>query len=231
MNAIKHIACVMDGNRRWAKENGMDSLLGHEHGLGAMKRTLQFCIKNGIKYASFYAFSTENFRRTDKEKNFLFGHVARLASKEFNKLIKENIRIRFFGLKEKFPKSLQKMIKEVEENSVSCTGLTVNFLLGYGSRLEIVRAAKKVAQDIADNKVDPDNISEESFKKYLWTNGTPDPEIIVRPGRHARLSNFLLYQGAYSELYFPNCLWPEVDEDLLQGILDDYNQCQLNFGK
>ena len=230
MNELKHLACIMDGNRRWAEKNGLSRDAGHREGLETVKRVIEFCLKDNIKFLSLFAFSSENFNRPDSEKAFLFGKLIYTAREHFLKLVEHGVKVRFIGMKSLFSKSVQKVCDEVEQKTAHCDKLQVNLLFGYGSRMEIVEAAKKIAKDIFDKKVEEKDISEESFRKYLWTNGTPDPEIIVRPGFVTRISNFLLYQGAYSEFYFPKCLWPEVNEVVLREIIDDYKGCTRNFG-
>ena len=231
MSSLVHLACIMDGNRRWAKKHGMFAYKGYSEGLEAIKKVIGFCIKKKIKFLSLYAFSSENFRRSDEEKGFLFDLAVKKGGKGFlSDLIKNGVAVKFVGDLQLFPKDVRETCIEMEQETSHCKTLIINMLFGYGARQEIVSASKKMARDLASKKISEEDISEESFKKYLWTNGTPDPEVIVRTGLVKRLSNFLLYQAAYSELYFPNCLWPEIEEEHLQQIWDDYHGVKKNFG-
>ena len=232
MNKIKHLACVMDGNRRWAKKNGLDPLLGHQEGFKILKKTVKFCLENDIKFLSLYVFSTENFKRTEKEKTYLFNLLIESAKKRLiNDLIKQGVRVYCIGDRSLFPDHVKELCCDVEEKTKGGQTLRLNLLFGYGSRMEIADASRRIALDVVSGKIKAEEVTQDLFGNYLWTNGTPDPEIVVRTGGHSRMSNFLLYQAAYSELYFPDCLWPELSEHHLKEILDDYIACQLNVGK
>ncbi len=220
----------MDGNRRWAKNNGLPTVQGHREGAQAAKRVINFCLEKGISYLSLYTFSTENFKRSETEKNFLFDILAQEALAELDTLKKKNICVRFIGDRALFPVHLVPIYEKVEQETAGFNALQVNLLFCYGARQEIVSGIKRVIQDIKTGVLTEDALSVDSFSRYLWTGGIPDPDIIVRTGGAQRLSNFLLYQAAYSELYFLDCMWPEIEAAHLERMLLFFDQCKRNFG-
>lgn len=220
----------MDGNRRWAKQNGLPATKGHYEGAQAVKRVINFCLEKGISYLSLYTFSVENFKRSETEKTFLFDLLAQETLAEVDTLKKKNVRIRFVGDRTLFPAHLIPVCEQVEQETEHCEKLQINLLFCYGACQEIVHGIKQVVHDIKAGLLAQDALSEDSFKRYLWTDGIPDPDIIVRTGGAQRLSNFLLYQAAYSELYFFDCMWPEIDTEHLERMLLFFNQCKRNFG-
>jgi len=220
----------MDGNRRWAQKNGLPLVRGHHEGAQAAKRVINFCIEKGIPYLSLYTFSTENFKRSEIEKNFLFDILAQEAINELDTLKKKNIRVRFVGDKALFPAHLVPVCEKVEQETAHLNALQINILFCYGSRQEIVSGIKHVISDIKAGLLTEDALTEDSFNRYLWTDNTPDPDIVVRTGGAQRLSNFLLYQAAYSELYFFDCMWPDIATEHLERMLLFFNQCKRNFG-
>jgi len=227
---IQHLACIMDGNRRWAKKRGWLPWYGHREGIQASKRVMNFCIAKKIPYLSLYTFSTENLKRSELEKDFLFTTLVHEAHAELQMLKEQGIRIQFIGDRTLFPQSVVAMCDKVEQETALGNALCVNLLFCYGARQEIMHAIKKVVQDVQHGAYTEQDITEDYFKQQLWAGNMPDPDMIIRTGGMHRLSNFLLYQAAYSELYFLDCLWPEIQIKDLEKALDYFNACQRNFG-
>ncbi len=228
---MQHLGIIPDGNRRWARNNKLKSIFGHKSGMEAFKRTMKFCMKKGVKYLSFYTFSLENFNRSEEEKKYLFSMLAEQAKNQLNEFIEKQIRVRFIGDKSFFPDDLRPVIEKLEDATKKFDKLNLNFLFCYGGRREIVNATKDIVLKIKSGTLDLASITEDSFKDYLWTKDIPDPELIIRTSSSARLSNFLLYQAAYSELMFIDIFWPEITEEHLQKCLNDFEGVQRNFGK
>lgn len=229
--AITHLACIMDGNRRWALRQGLLSFFGHRKGLDALKLVINFCLDKNIPYLSLYTFSTENLQRSQTEQHYLFEVLAQEAVSELQEFKRKNVRMQFIGDRALFPKSVQSVCEKIEKETADCNALEVNFLLCYGGRQEIVAAAQRIAIQVAQGQLRAQDITAETVQENLWTAGTPFPDLIIRTGGQKRLSNFLLYQCAYSELYFLDCMWPEISEKKLEMALTYYHECQKNFGK
>ncbi len=227
---IKHLACIMDGNRRWARLQGKLPMLGHQEGVQAGRRVIQFCLEKKIPYLSLYTFSIENFKRSQQELDFIFNMLATQGMQEVAQLRQEGVRIRFVGDRTLFPHSLISVCETLEQQTQDCTALQVNLLFCYGARQEIIGGIKKVIQQVKAGILDENDINEESFQHYLWTHDFPEPDLIVRTGGASRLSNFLLYQAAYSELYFLDCLWPDVGAKQLEQAISFFDNAQRNFG-
>lgn len=227
---IKHLACQMDGNRRWAQQRGLHSFLGHKEGLEAVKRAITFCINRNIPYLSLYTFSLENFKRSEEEKSYLFDLIAVQSNTALEEFIKQGIRVRFVGDRSAFPLRVATICQKIEQETAHLSVLTLNFLFCYGSRQEIVHAAREIAKKVAAGGLSPDAIDNEQFEQHLWTHGTPDPDIIIRTGAVMRLSNFLLYQSAYSEYYFLDCMWPDMSEEHFTKVLENFATRQRRFG-
>lgn len=229
---MQHVAMIMDGNRRWAREKKLEAVtMGHKKGIDAIRASVRFCLKKNIKYLSLYTFSLENFRRDAKEKSYLFDLLAQSIKKDLFDLVEQKVRVRFVGDRSCFPESLRDTIFEVEEKTKEFDKLNLNFLFCYGSKQELLAATKKVAQKVKDGELSVDEIDEDIFRKEMWMGHAPDPEIIIRTGKKTRLSNFLLYQAAYSELIFPDCYWPEITQERLEECVKDFQDIQRNFGK
>jgi len=227
------MAIVMDGNRRWARGKGLAPMRGHSEGVKTAKKVLDFCLKKGIRYVSLYTFSIENFKRPEQEKNFLFNLLAQESSigGTVEQLIEKGIRVRFVGDRSLFPEVIKKHAQKLEKSTEHLEALTVNLLFCYGARQEMVASAKKIAQKVQVGQLREDEITEDILAENMWTNGTPDPEIIIRTGQAQRLSNFLLFQSAYSELYFLDRMWPEVTHEDLEAVYQDFEGRQRRFGK
>ena len=227
---IQHLAIVMDGNRRWARKNKLDVLLGHSKGgIDAVKRTVEFCLTRKISYLSLYTFSLENFKRTETEKSYLFNLMISEGENSFQEFIDQEIRICFVGDRSLFPEEVLKTCERLEKQTKQFTKLTLNILFCYGARQEIVCGIKSLYHKIKSGLLSEEDISEESLNDCLWTQGTPEPDLVIRTGGRKRLSNFLLFQSAYSEFYFLDCLWPEVQEQDLQNALDSFVHVTRNF--
>jgi len=228
---INHIAFVMDGNRRWARKQGLAVTRGHTHGVDSVKKVIEFCLKKGIKYASLYAFSIENFKRSMVEKNFLFNLIVYEAEKGIDELKKQHVRVRFVGDKSLFPETVKKSCSILEDKTKQFDKLHLNILFCYGGRQEIVASVKKIAQKVQNGELSADNISEHDIAQHTWSGAIPDPDLIVRTGGAQRLSNFLLYQAAYSELLFIDKFWPELHMDDFNQIYDQYQERKRRFGQ
>lgn len=227
---MKHLACIMSGNRRWATQRGLTPSFGHQAGVKTIKRAMTFCIERSIKYLSLYTFSLENFRRPTMQKQFIFDLLVQEARKQVPDLKKEGIRIRFVGDRSKFPPSVIESCEYTERETAGGDRLHVNLLFCYGARQELVDGIKRMIADVKTGTLSEDAIDQDTVAHYLWTDGIPDPDLLFRPDGDRRLSNFLLYQSAYSELFFSDCLWPEVNEQHLQEAYDYFVSCQRNFG-
>lgn len=219
-----HLGIILDGNRRWAKERGLPVFEGHRKGLERVQRIIEYCKEKGIKILTLFVFSTENWKRGQEEVNYLMKLAKKAISNHFKHLHKNKIRIRVIGQKETLPKSLQKKIIEIEKQTRDNKEMTVNFALSYGGRAEIVEVVKK----IIEKKIPPKKISENTIKENLWTS---DVDLIIRTGKEQRISNFLIWQTAYSELYFCPKYWPDFSEKDLDLALAEYNRRQRRFGQ
>jgi undecaprenyl diphosphate synthase len=228
---IKHLACIMDGNRRWAMNQGLVSWLGHQNGLNAVKRVIDFALTKKIEYLSLYTFSIENLQRSEAEQRYLFEVLAQEALRDLDEFKSKGVRMRFVGDRALFPKTVQPVCKQVEQETAHCTALQVNFLLCYGGQQEIVDTAKRIAIKVKKGDLQADDITVALFDQLLWTGSMPSPDLIIRTGGDNRLSNFLLFQCAYSELYFLDCLWPDISSAELESALIYFDKCRKNFGK
>lgn len=228
---IKHLACIMDGNRRWAKSQGWLPWFGHKEGVEAAKRAVEFCIERGIPYLSLYAFSTENFKRPEQEISYLFNIVFKEVIQALTPLcVKHEIRVRFVGDRSLFPEKLKPAIEAIEEQTKEYARLTLNVLFCYGAQQEMVSGVKNIVAAVQAGKIALDDISETTITQNLWMNGTPPPDMILRTGGVKRLSNFLLYQAAYSEFYFLDCMWPEIQKEDFAKAVSYFEECKRNFG-
>ena len=227
----RHIAIIMDGNGRWAKEKGEDRLFGHFHGVESVRNIVEGCAELGIEYLTLYAFSTENWERPAYEVSGLMELLVDTIRKEVPTLNKNNIRLHMIGDMDMLPASALNALNEaLEETSVN-TGLNLVMALSYSSRWELLKAVNSIAADVKNNLLQPGDITQENFHQYLSTKAFPDPELMIRTSGEYRISNFLLYQLAYAELYFTNTLWPDFrKENLYEAILDFQNR-ERRFGK
>ena len=220
----KHIAFIMDGNGRWAKCRGKVRTYGHKQGVAAVEKVIKHSQKLGLEIISFYAFSTENWKRPKEEVDYIFELLRDYIKEHKDDFRENNIRLKIVGDITKLPKDLQKAILETTESTKDCTGLLVNICLNYGSRVEIIRAINNIIKDGIKT------VDDEIFSKYLQTEGIPDPDMVVRTSGEYRLSNFMLYQCAYSELYFPKIYWPDFKEKELEKAILVYQKRNRRFG-
>ncbi len=227
---IRHLACIMDGNRRWAQQKSRVPWYGHKEGVEAVKRVVRFCLDQKISYLSLYTFSLENFKRSTIEKKFLFTLLVQEAERGIDEFVTNEIRIQFIGDRSLFPKEVIPACDMIEARTAHLTKLHLNFLFCYGARQEIVSSIKTVISDVQAGKLRTEEITADLFQHYLWTGNCPDPDLIIRTGGFKRLSNFLLYQAAYSEFYFLDCLWPELTTQHLQTAVAEFIECRRNFG-
>lgn len=221
----------MDGNGRWAKSKGKLRVFGHKSGVKAVRETVEAAAELGIKYLTLYAFSTENWNRPKYEINALMKLLVNSISKETKTLIKNNIRLSAIGDVKSLPADCRKELEETIKTTANNTRMQLNLALSYSSRWEIVDAVKKIATEITEGKIEADNIDEEMFGSYLDSSNSPNPELLIRTSGEYRISNFLLWQIAYAELYFTNTLWPDFGKEDLYAALIDYQKRERRFGK
>ena len=224
---LKHIAIIMDGNRRWAKERNLPSALGHKKGVDALKAAMRACDDFGVKYLTVYAFSTENWNRKPEEVNFLMDLLAQTLKNELKEMNENNVVISFIGDTTKLSPKLQEILRNSVETTKNNTGVNLQIAFNYGSRDEIVNAVKSIVKE----GIEPEKITEETISKNLYTNGIPDPDLLIRTGGEKRISNYLLWQIAYSELFFTKTLWPDFNKDELTAIINDFKTRERRYGK
>ncbi|MBO5413418.1 MAG: isoprenyl transferase [Clostridia bacterium] len=218
-NLPKHIAIIMDGNRRWAKNNGLSTKEGHKAGSKNLENIARFCNKIGIKYLTVYAFSTENWKRSKAEVSALMFILKANLDAMLRRMDTENIRIRVIGEKENIPEDIQPRIDKLVEKTKNNTGLTLNIAFNYGGRAELVHATKMIAEKVKNGELSLEDINENTIAENIYTAGQPDPDLMIRTSRELRTSNFLPWQLTYTEFYFPDKHWPEfTEEDLLEAI-------------
>ena len=227
----QHIAIIMDGNGRWAKDQGQDRLFGHFHGVESVRNIVEGCAELGVKYLTLYAFSTENWDRPVEEVTGLMELLVDNIRKETATLKKNNIRLHVIGDINMLPEYARKELRESVEELQQNTGLNVIMALSYSSRWEIVNAIKNIAPDVKTCKLEPFEIDQDTIKDSLTTREFPDPELMIRTSGEYRISNFLLYQLAYAELYFTNVRWPDFRKENLYEAIMDYQKRQRRFGK
>ena len=230
-NIPKHIAIIMDGNGRWAKERNMPRTYGHKAGVETIREIVKECSSLGVKYLTLYAFSTENWARPKEEVDTLMKLLVQYLRNEFEELNKNNVIINSIGDISKLPKVCYDELNNAYEKTKNNTGLTLNLALNYGGRVEIVNSIKKIATLVEENKIKVDDIDEKMVEKYLYTSNMPDPDIIIRPSGEQRLSNFLLWQCAYSEFWYSDVKWPDFTKENLVEAIFDYQNRDRRFGK
>ena len=227
---MQHLACIMDGNRRFAKRHGWKPWIGHSKGVDAVRETIEFCIRNAISYLTLYAFSLENFKRSDEEKHYLFELMVEQMSAHVAIFNEQRTQVRFIGDRAVFPAHVLAACEKLEQKTADGKALQVNVLFCYGGQQEIVAAAKSIAQQVQQGQIAVNDIDVSCVKRNLWLGDIPAPDLIFRTGGVHRLSNFLLFEAAYAELYFSDLMWPEVTGDYLQQVLNSFNERTRNFG-
>ena len=225
----RHIAIIMDGNGRWAKERGKERSFGHQAGVDTVRRITSECVRLGVKFLTLYTFSTENWSRPETEIAALMGLV--LSSLEDEIFMKNNVRFQVVGDIERLPQSVQDKLRETMEHTARNTAMTMVVALSYSSRWELTRAAQSIARDVKAGTLQPEDITEELMNERLETAFMPDPELLIRTGGELRISNYMLWQIAYSELYFCDTYWPDFDEADLHQAIANYQARQRRFGK
>lgn len=227
---IQHLACIMDGNRRWAQKQGMLPWLGHQKGTDAVRDVIDFCVKKQIPHLSLYTFSLENLNRSEIEKQFLYTLLIEQCKKNLDELKKAGVSVQFIGDRSLYSSGIADSMHTIERETEHNAKLCVYVLFCYGGRQELEAAAVAFARSAIESGARPEDIDPKTFKEFLWMHNVPDPELIIRTGGHQRLSNFMPYQSAYSELYFTSKLWPDMKEEDFEVALNYYEQCSRKFG-
>ena len=225
MNILNHVAIIMDGNGRWGLNKKNSRNYGHLQGIKAVETVIESSIKKKIPFITLYTFSTENWKRPKSEVNFLFDLIRKSLKKKLNKIIKQGIKIKIIGKQSGLPNDIKQIVKNIQNRTLKNNVITINLALNYGSKEEIINACKLVSK----NKKRYINIK--NFSKKLYTNGVPDPEILIRTGGTRRLSNFLLWQLAYTEIFFLDKMWPDFNEYDFNNIIKKFYNIKRNFGK
>ena len=226
-NEIKHIAIIMDGNRRWAKDKNLPSAVGHKKGVDALRNVVRACDDFGVKYLTVYAFSTENWNRKQEEVEFLMDLVAVTLKNELDEMHKENVQIRFIGDRKRLSDNLQKILFNAETQTKNNNGVILQIALNYGSRSEIVEAVKNIVAEARGQ----DEIDENLISQYLYTSQVPDPDLLIRSGGEMRISNYLLWQIAYSEIIFKDEYWPDFNAKILSECIEEFARRNRRYGK
>lgn len=232
-NTPNHVAFIMDGNGRWAQKQGLQRIMGHKKGADTIKSVIKMCTEKGIQYATFYAFSMENWKRSEEEVTGLMELIRQYFRAEFSTIMEQNIRIRFLGDRtgqSKLPADISQMFAGIEEKTRSNTGITLVFAINYSGRDEIVRAAQLFAEDVDTGRRYASDFDEDIFSTYLDTIHIPDPDLVIRTSGEQRLSNFILWQMAYSELYFTDVSWPDFSQEDFDMALESYSERNRRFG-
>lgn len=231
MNELKHIGVIMDGNRRWAREHGKASVLaGHEEGVYRFSDLCTWCIERGIPYLSVYAFSTENWNRSDREVDGLFAIMQRFFEEKLGDCIERDIRISVVGDRERLKPAYRRIVQAAEEKTRECKTLLVQIAISYGGRDELTRAARKLSEAVCRGELAPEDITEQTVEAQLDTAGVPMIDMVIRTGGNRRLSNFFVWQTAYAELYFTDTLWPDFTAAELDAFIDEYRGVKINMG-
>ena len=229
-NIPRHIAVIMDGNGRWAKSRGLPRIAGHHNGMKAVKRIAKAADRVGVKVLTLYAFSTENWKRPQDEVEFLMKLPQEFLAIELSELIQNNVQVRMMGHLEGLPSHTLLAVEEAVRRTKDNTGLILNFALNYGSRAEIVDVVRGLARDVAAGRLDPDTISEQALSDRMLSHDLPDPDLLIRTSGELRLSNFMLWQLAYSEFWFPDVFWPEFTDKHLFKAIREYQRRARRYG-
>lgn len=225
-----HVAFIMDGNGRWAKERGLPRSLGHQAGVKTLKEITKISKNLGIKYITTYAFSTENWKRPEKEVNFLMKLFEKVFLEELDELDQEGVRLNIIGYKNRLPQGVKEKVEQAMERTKDNDILTLNIALDYGGRSEIIESVRDIAKSLMDGKIDLLDIDEQLISQGLYTNQQPDPDLLIRPGGEKRVSNFLLWQLAYTELQFTDIYWPDFNKEAFLEVIKDYQERERRFG-
>lgn len=230
-NIPKHIAIIMDGNGRWAKQKGAMRIFGHRNAIQAVREAIEGSGELGVNYLTLFSFSTENWSRPKEEVEALMDLLVQTIVEETGLMMKENVRLHAIGDLESLPKPTYNKLIEVMQQTSTNTGLTVNLALSYSGQWELTKAAQRIAQKVSEGKLSPGEITQQTLADHLDTAGIPDPELMIRTSGEYRISNFLLWQLAYTELYFSDVLWPDFRKEHLFAAIEDYQKRERRFGK
>ena len=227
----RHVAVIMDGNGRWAKKRLLNRIRGHEKGADVVREIVRVCRRIGIPVLTLYAFSTENWQRPKSEVMALMSLLEKFLAGEKQEMLSSNIRLNAIGQVERLPDETQNVLREVAQATEHCTGMLLNLALSYGGRSEIVKAVQEIAREVTEGKLLPEEVSPEIVQDHLYTRGIPDPDLMIRTSGEMRISNFLLWQMAYSEIVVTDTLWPDFGEAEFVSILKDFQHRERRFGK
>jgi undecaprenyl diphosphate synthase len=230
MNSLRHIACTMDGNRRWARRQSVSMLQGYREGLAAAQRVVDYCLKHSIPYLSLFALSAENAQRSKEETQPIYALLCNEADSAIAQACKQEVHMRFVGDLSLCPPDVKAVCERITRETAHGKKLRVDILFCYGSKQELVHVAQSLINKVERKELSAQAITQELFEQHLWTYDTPMPDMMIRTGLVTRLSNFLLYQAAYAELYFPPCLWPDITHEHLDALVEQFTQCKRNFG-
>ena len=228
---LKHVAVIMDGNRRWAKMKNLPSAFGHKKGVDALRAITKSCLKFGIKFLTVYAFSTENWKRTKEEVSFLMELLSKTIKSEVPVFLENDVRLRFIGSRNNLDKEILNILEYGEKTTENCSSLNLQIAFNYGSKLEITEAVKKICSDVMQGKIQISEITEETISDNLYTNNIPNPDLLIRTGGERRISNYLLWQCAYSEIYVTEEFWPDFDENSFIKAIENFKNRERRFGK
>ena len=226
----RHVAIIMDGNGRWAQKRARPRLFGHHAGARRVRQIVQACPDLGVEYLTIFAFSTENWKRTQTEVAGLMSLFRRYIMKEMQDFVRENVRVRFIGDRYRLEPGLRALMEETEALTAHCTRLNLTIAINYGARDEVARAMRLLARDVAEGRLDPEAVDEQTLPRYLDTRVLPDPDLVIRTSGEARISNFLLWQSAYAEYEFIDTLWPDFTRDIFADLLAQYGARDRRFG-
>jgi undecaprenyl diphosphate synthase len=230
LTSPRHIAIIMDGNRRWARERGLPLVEGYRRGIIALREVTRACSELGVPFLTVYGFSTENWKRDDAELSVLFELCCAFARNELAGLVRENVRVQLIGHPEQLPPAARRALADLVEKTGANTGTVLNLAVNYSARAELGDAARALAVDVATGALSPADVDEETIGRYLQTHGIPDPDLLIRPGGEARLSNFLLYQVAYTELWMTDVYWPDFTRETLALAIADFARRARRYG-
>lgn len=230
-NIPRHVAIIMDGNGRWAKKHNLPRTAGHRKGINVVEEIIEAAGNLGIKVLSLYAFSTENWNRPKGEINMLLGALNHFLKKNINNLMKNNIKFRVMGDIDKFPERIRRLLLDVQAKTENNSSLILNIALNYGSRFEIINATKKIIEQISNGKLNINSLDENNFSQFLYTKDLPDPDLLIRTSGEMRISNFMLWQLSYAELYFCKKFWPDFSKDDLKNAIIEYQKRERRFGR
>lgn len=227
---LNHLAIIMDGNRRWAKRNNKSIQDGHKAGAEKLNEIIDWCIEFSIKYLTVFAFSTENWKRDENEINYIMSLIRKYLSSKENDFDKKGIKIKAIGIEDKIDEDIIKSVRKIEENTKNNNVMQLNIAFNYGGRTEIIDVTKRIAKQVKDGSLKIEDINENIFKNNLYYGNISDPDLIIRTGGEFRISNFLLWEMAYSEFYFTDNLWPDFNKDLLLNIINNFKMRERRYG-